>query len=1539
MKLWHNFLRAIRKQSKGKASHQSVTTIKFEPLEIRSLLASHPLVDAPDIDFRIPDEWSTGHTAEFSLINDEARQFEGWQIEFNYGATIGDLWNANVENLGNGRYRITPPIWDNTLDAGESLAIGFTGSGPSSTPTNISFNGSPAVDSGDESDSPTGSDATNDVPVDDVSPPASDELPVIRISDAQVTEGDSGYVAAIFTVSLSKTSDDPVTADFHTMTNSASSGVDFERTTGTVTFAPGETTQTIEVLVKGDLLVEGNEKFEVMLTTPTGGVFEGSMEMHGGVDMTSNVSSGEPLVVASEGTFPYLSTSDLDPFRILDLTSTGAHNVQLMLSDSGDLMVFGPFNGSPVQRHETRLEFLLASTTREFLETRLPDSEEDPNQMISTWMQDPIGGLQISNAHLYCDAAGLFLGEKLGLVGGKSDVGYVVTSHRMDDTGQPFVNVIDGFDPSSDKLDFQYFANREFAVADTPDGLLISASPQASSIWGEKTLLLGVRFSDLTEQNFVFRFEQKYEDGFNRFGGTSETTSTDGQREVPFVASPLNPTNSTTGGGTTSNGDFGFEVSDSWDMGFISQWTFAPEITVGTWKVTLQIDGEIQKIWNAEILSQDNGRYVIGNVDYNGSVAAGQTASFGFEATGSSNSVQILSDAQPDHPMNDDEMTHDDNSITFGVISGFGTIIDDDVDNTDTTGVDTDGTGDNTDMADGNTDMTHDDSHMDPVVDSEYIDLASLGMSHGSHHTGDDGLVNGRTAITTEALVAYNNLREFLGIAPSTLDEVGAWAFANMLTNNTEAWGNDQQGVGLWYAMQGAKVGWISDDLFDPQILVDIQFAARLGTPEEVFAMVTEYGHQGFAEFLVENGFAEAFINTLKMEPHYAGWMHDRAHGWLLIEGDAIAHDVNHLTVLNHEQNQPFMNDTWDWPQWPALQVSHERVLEYFQSMVVLGDPLGFHLNHLNGTSPSTDNDTDTTNGNTDTTDGNTEVSHLSVDAPKLVAYFPEWGIYQRDYHLADVPAADLTHLVYAFANLTVDGRMVLFDSYAAVDIRFAAEDSVTGEADLWWYPADDPRSTQTVWGNFNQLAQLKEQYPHLRTSIALGGWTLSTHFSTVASTEAGRQTLAQSIYDFLDTYTMFDGIDFDWEYPGGGGLETNSSSSQDGANFASLVELVRDQLDLLGSERGRYYEISVASPGGGDKIARFNLSGLKDNVDFFNVMSYDFHGTWENTTGHQAALQNDPIGYDIETAVDLHLNAGVSREQIILGSPLYTRAWSGVADGGDNGNKEVATGAAPGTFESGTYDYKDLLGQITSGTGDWELNWDDDSQAAYLYSASQKIFSSFETPGTVSLKSEWGQAAGLGGMMFWDLSSDSMGPESLIGAAANSWHDDMSFAEITSASDLVFANIYGGNGVFDPVVESPTTPTDPTGPGELGDFNLDGIVNGDDIDALSLAIRSGSDDLRFDIDGDERVSQSDLRRLVNDVLGTHFGDANLDGRFDSEDFVTVFIAGKYLDGVAGNTTWGEGDWNGDGSFDDADIVDTFIDGGYVHEDVAAISV
>ncbi|MBI3411311.1 MAG: Ig-like domain repeat protein [Planctomycetes bacterium] len=94
----------------------------------------------------------------------------------------------------------------------------------------------------------------------------------ISINNISVNEGDSGTVAAVFTLSLNKSADHSINVNFATgTTGTASSGVDYQATSGTATFAPFATATTVTVLVNGDLIDEANETFFVNLTNPTPG--------------------------------------------------------------------------------------------------------------------------------------------------------------------------------------------------------------------------------------------------------------------------------------------------------------------------------------------------------------------------------------------------------------------------------------------------------------------------------------------------------------------------------------------------------------------------------------------------------------------------------------------------------------------------------------------------------------------------------------------------------------------------------------------------------------------------------------------------------------------------------------------------------------------------------------------------------------------------------------------------------------------------------------------------------------------------------------------------------------------------------------------------------------------------------------------------------------------------------------------------------------------------------------------------------------------
>ena len=118
----------------------------------------------------------------------------------------------------------------------------------------------------------------------------------------------------------------------------------------------------------------------------------------------------------------------------------------------------------------------------------------------------------------------------------------------------------------------------------------------------------------------------------------------------------------------------------------------------------------------------------------------------------------------------------------------------------------------------------------------------------------------------------------------------------------------------------------------------------------------------------------------------------------------------------------------------------------------------------------------------------------------------------------------------------------------------------------------------------------------------------------------------------------------------------------------------------------------------------------------------------------------------------------------------------------------------APGSFEAGNYDQKDLITGISNGS--YDLIWDDDSKAAFVYSDSTRIWSSIETPATIAGKTAFIDDMGLGGMMFWALSNDSSGDQGLISAASELLSGASTIAEVIDRSEQ-FDFILGGDGQF----------------------------------------------------------------------------------------------------------------------------------------------
>jgi hypothetical protein len=97
----------------------------------------------------------------------------------------------------------------------------------------------------------------------------------------------------------------------------------------------------------------------------------------------------------------------------------------------------------------------------------------------------------------------------------------------------------------------------------------------------------------------------------------------------------------------------------------------------------------------------------------------------------------------------------------------------------------------------------------------------------------------------------------------------------------------------------------------------------------------------------------------------------------------------------------------------------------------------------------------------------------------------------------------------------------------------------------------------------------------------------------------------------------------------------------------------------------------------------------------------------------------------------------------------------------------------------------------------------------------------------------------------------------------------------------------------------------------------------------LSQVVRLETNDRAYDLNMDQVVDELDRARWVEILKRTYFGDANLDGEFNSLDLMTVFQLSQYEDTALENSGWSSGDWNGDAEFTSRDLVVAFTGGGY----------
>ncbi|WLQ44299.1 glycoside hydrolase family 18 protein [Streptomyces laculatispora] len=353
----------------------------------------------------------------------------------------------------------------------------------------------------------------------------------------------------------------------------------------------------------------------------------------------------------------------------------------------------------------------------------------------------------------------------------------------------------------------------------------------------------------------------------------------------------------------------------------------------------------------------------------------------------------------------------------------------------------------------------------------------------------------------------------------------------------------------------------------------------------------------------------------------------------------------------------------------------------------------------------------------------------------KVVGYFTDWGVYQRNYHVKNIEtsgsADKLTHINYAFGNVQ-GGKCTVGDSYADYEKAYTSDQSVDGVADTW---------DQDLRGSFNQLRKLKKLHPDLKVLWSFGGWTWSGGFGEAAQNPAAFADSCYSLVEDPRWADVFDGIDIDWEYPNACGLTCDTSGRDAYGNLLSALRSKFGANNLVTSA------ISADGSEGG-KLDAVDYGGAAQYVDWYNPMTYDFFGAWDakGPTAPHSPLNSYPgipkEGFNSDAAIAKLKAQGVPASKLLLGIGFYGRGWTGVTQDAPGG---TATGAAPGTYEAGIEDYKVLKNSCpTTGT-----------IAGTAYAHCGTNWWSYDTPATIGTKMDYKNEQGLGGTFLWELSGD----------------------------------------------------------------------------------------------------------------------------------------------------------------------------------------
>ena len=393
---------------------------------------------------------------------------------------------------------------------------------------------------------------------------------------------------------------------------------------------------------------------------------------------------------------------------------------------------------------------------------------------------------------------------------------------------------------------------------------------------------------------------------------------------------------------------------------------------------------------------------------------------------------------------------------------------------------------------------------------------------------------------------------------------------------------------------------------------------------------------------------------------------------------------------------------------------------------------------------------------NAATTASNTDAR----DGKKVIIYFPNWGIYSaahQQMQVGEMPWDRLSVINHAFFTVNKDFKLESTDEDA--DFKKPME-----HFDGW----DDTN------GFFDEYRYYKKIYPQVKVIVSVGGWTRGENFHAMSQTKETRKIFIDSVIEFLKSYPFIDGIDIDWEYPGiNREKDLNDQwdrgcpgGPEDKENYTALLKEIREAYNANGLADKM---LTIADSASQEKLDNQEPEKFIQYLDYINVMTYDIHGAFERTTNHHSPLYQNPddpaqgtARISTDSAMKMYRDKyGIPSEKLNVGSPFYSRGWSGVEDvEGKDGLFCNATGYLRGDWDDplnptagGQYPWFKLKQMENS--GGWVKYWDDVAKAPYLYNKAQKTMLTYEDERSLTERCKYVNENNYGGIIIWDITGD----------------------------------------------------------------------------------------------------------------------------------------------------------------------------------------